>query len=69
MWSRFMCLGVRVQAAYVLHAHSHIVWERGKSVKIEYRKREPSHEADRDTRDVALKGKVARRGDDLYLEN
>jgi hypothetical protein len=31
--------------------------------------RESSHEADRDARDVALKGKVARRGDDLYLEN
>jgi len=42
--------------------------------------RESSHEADRDARDVALKGKVARRGrwleekggrrgDDLNLEN
>lgn len=31
--------------------------------------RESSHEADRDARDVVLKGKVARRGDDLYLEN
>lgn len=34
MWSRFMCLGVRVQAAYVLQAHSHIMWERGKSLKL-----------------------------------
>ncbi len=24
MWSRFMCLGVRVQAVYVLQAHSPI---------------------------------------------
>jgi hypothetical protein len=54
MWSRFMCLGVRVQAAYVLQAHSHIAWERGKSVKIEYR-REPSHEADRDAGDEPWK--------------
>jgi hypothetical protein len=29
--------------------------------------RESSHEADRDARDVALKGKVARRGDDFVL--
>jgi len=31
--------------------------------------RESLHEADRDARDVASKGKVAQRGDDLYLEN
>jgi hypothetical protein len=46
MWSRFMCLvGVRVQTAYVLQAHSHIAWQRGKSVGIECRR------TDRDARE------------------
>lgn len=67
MWSRFMCLGLREQAAYVLQAQKHIAWERGKSVKIEYR-REGLH-TDCDARDVALKEEAVWRGDDLYLEN